>query len=882
MSEERTRQLVAIMFADMVGYTALMQGDEGDARTQRDRHREILSSAVQRHHGEVLQFYGDGTLSIFASAVEAVECAVEVQLELATESLIPLRIGIHTGDIVHDADGVFGDGVNVASRIEGLSAPGGVMISDKVFDEIKNHRSISAVSIGVVRLKKVEYRLKVFAISNEGLSVPTEAEVRAKTERGGEGAFWSGDDQIVGEDGTPMPTPPVGVGEAFLQRLKDRALIQWALVYLAGAWVVLQVVGFATDRLSWSPLIPQGIGLLAFVGLCVTLVVAWYHGEKGRQRIRRTEVLIITFLMMVAGAALSLLPSDGPPRSGDQPGFGPSPAIPDNRPSVAALPWINRSGQEEDAHFTDGIHDEILTRMSKIRGLRVISRQSVMQFRDSPMTVGEIATELGVRYILEGGLLRAGDSVRLTVQLIDARTDDHAWAASYDRYLSVANLLSIQAEIAQTIADTLRATVTPEEQVELQRIGTDDLEAYDFYLQGRSYHLRPGYHQEDFEAAEELYDRAIALDPGFALARASLSHVHGMMYWERFDPSPGRWDAQRAEAEEALRLQPDLPLAHAAIGWMHYVRGDFREALEEYRIALVGLPNDAEIVANIGYTHRRLGNWPEVYSAFEEATRLNPRNATLFYDLGGHSFGFTRRYADAVRAYDRASTLAPDLYDAAIQKGQTYLHWQGQLDTLRAVMTRLPRELHLPEIDLARVNFALWERDPDGLLDLLESIPAPVFETQVAFLPKPVYAGWAHQLRGDESAALAAFDSARVLLEPLAPERPNDERILVSLGYVYAGLGRRIDAETSAASAVRLRQRNGDALSRLRTLEAAARILAQAGLADQALVHLETVMATESPVSIHTLGLDPLLDPIRDHPRFQALLEFYGGEGQSE
>jgi len=613
MSEERTRQLVAIMFADMVGYTALMQGDEGDARTQRDRHRAILSSAVHRHHGEVLQYYGDGTLSIFASAVEAVQCAVEVQLELAREALIPLRIGVHTGDIVHDADGVFGDGVNVASRIEGLSAPGGVMISGKVFDEIRNHPSLSAVSIGVVQLKKVEYRLQVFAVSNEGVSVPSEGEVRAKAERGGEGAFWPVDDQMVGEDGTPMPSAPVGVGEAFLQRIKDRALLQWALVYLAGAWVILQVAGFAADRLSWSPLIPQAVGILSFIGLFVTLVVVWYHGEKGRQRIRRTEVMLITILLVVAGVALSILPSKGPASSGELPGLGSSPSISDDRPSVAALPWINRSGKEEDAHFTDGIHDEILTRMSKIRGLRVISRQSVMHFRDSPMTAGEIATELGVRYILEGGLLRAGDSVRLNVQLIDAQTDDHAWAASYDRYLSVANLLSIQAEVAQAIADTLRATVTPEEQMELERIGTDNLEAYDFFLQGRSYYLRPGYHQDDFRAAEGLYERAIALDPDFAHARAELSRVHGLMYWERFDPSPERFEAQRAEAEEALRLQPGLPQAHAAIGWMHYVKGDFREALVEYRAALEGLPNDAEIISSIGYTHRRLGNWPDVY-----------------------------------------------------------------------------------------------------------------------------------------------------------------------------------------------------------------------------------------------------------------------------
>ena len=873
MSEEGTRKLVAIMFADMVGYTALMQGDEDDAHTQRERHRAILSSAVRRHHGEVLQYYGDGTLSIFASAVEAVECAVEVQLELAKESLIPLRIGVHTGDIVHDADGVFGDGVNVASRIEGLSAPGGVMISGKVFDEIKNHISLSAVSIGFVRLKKVEYPLEVFAISNEGLSVPTESEVRAKAERGGDGEFRPGDDRRPGGNGTPKPPPQVGIGEAFLTRVKERALIQWALVYLGGAWVVLQVTGFAAERLSWPSLIPQAAELLVFIGFFVALVVAWYHGEAGRQRMRGTEVLILSFLLVLAGAILSLLPSEGPTGLEGRPESSLASVVLEDRPSVAALPWLNRSGKEEDAYFTDGIHDEILTRMSKIRGLRVISRQSVVQFRDSPLSTREIATELGVRYILEGALLRAGDSVRLNVQLTDAEADDYAWAASYERHLSMANLLSIQAEVAQAIADILRATVTTEERAGLRLIGTDNLEAYDFFLQGRSYDLRPGYHRDDFEAAEELFERAIAIDPEFALARASLSRVHGRMYWERFDPTLERLETQRAEAEAALRLQPDLPQAHAAIGWMHYVRGDFHQALEEYTAALEGMPNDAEIVASIGYTHRRLGNWNEVFLAFEEATTLNPRNANLFYDLGGHSFGATRRYAEAVRAYDRALTLAPDLHDAAIRKGLTYIHWKGQLDTLRAVMTHLPGGLHLPEIDLARVDLALWERDADGLLHLLGETPGRVFDTQVAFLPKPLYAAWGHRFRGDETAAVAAFDSARVLLEPLATERAGDERILIALGFAYAGLGRIADAEHAASRAVELREPGGDALSGQQTVEAAARVLAQAGLADQALARLEAVMEGNSPVSVHTLGLDPLLDPIRDHPSFQAFLE---------
>jgi len=179
---------------------------------------------------------------------------------------------------------------------------------------------------------------------------------------------------------------------------------------------------------------------------------------------------------------------------------------------------------------------------------------------------------------------------------------------------------------------------------------------------------------------------------------------------------------------------------------------------------------------------------------------------------------------------------------------------------------------------LARVNLALWERDPDRLLSLLEDIPAPVFETQVSYLPKTVYSGWAHRQRGDGSAARAAFDSARVLLEPLAPENPNDERILIALGFAYAGLGRPLDAERNAASAIRLRRDQGDALSSFRTVEAGARVFAQAGLAEEALFHLETVLANNTPVSVRTLTLDPLLDPIRNHPGFQDLLERYARE----
>jgi serine/threonine-protein kinase len=467
-----------------------------------------------------------------------------------------------------------------------------------------------------------------------------------------------------------------------------------------------------------------------------------------------------------------------------------------------------------------------------------------------------------------------GDRLRVSVQLIDARTELTVWGERYDRELNDA--FAVQSDIARQVADAMAATLSAEERGAMSRPPTSSPEAYRFYLQGRDYMLRPGYRQENFEAAEGLFRQAIDLDSDFALARASLSRVHGIMYWENFDPSPSRLEAQRAQAEEAARLEPDLPQAHVAVGWVHYVSGDFEKALAEYTLASQGLPNDAEIVARIGYTQRRLGNWPEVFAAFEKATDLSPRNANLFYDLGGHSFVSVRRYAEAVAAYDRALTLAPDLHDAAIRKGHTYLRWQGQLDTLRSVVMRFPTDLHLPEMDLARVDLALYERDADGLLAALASIPGGALETQLVYLPKSLYAGWAERLRGDDVRAEAAFDSARVVLEELAQTRPGDGRIQAALGYAYAGLGMAAQARECAERSLTPTQRGGIPFTGPQSHETVGRILAQAGLAEEAVGHLEPLLAERTHLSVNTLRLDPLYDPIRGSAAFKTLLEAFG------
>lgn len=862
--ERGRRQLAAIMFADMVGYTTLMQEDEGRAYTQRERQRDALSRIVPRHNGRILQHYGDGTLSVFHSAVEAVECAVAIQLEMREEPAVPLRIGVQIGDVVSQQDEVYGDSVNVAARIEALAPAGGILISGKVFDDIKNHPSLSAVPCGEVRLKNVKQPVRVFAVTGEGLRLPTHAQVRAAADAQG-GIFTAASDDSESDPGRVL-----GTGELFLQRIRERALVQWTLVYLATAWALVQIVQFLSRHNAWPPIIPQGFALIAFAGFFMAVVVAWYHGEKGRQKVRRSEAVIYVGLVVATGGALTMLatqPSVGVSERPLVPTVSPSS---DGRASVAVLPFENLSGDDANAYFASGLHDEVMTQLQKVAGLRVISRASVMEYARNRPNVRVIAANLGVSHVTEATVQRIGDRLRVNVQLTDARTDDQVWAERYDGQVSDA--FDVQSNIAQMIADALATTLSEEERGAISRPPTADPEAYRLYLQGRDYLLRPGYRRDNFTAAEALYERAAALDPDFALVRAELSRVHGLLYWENFDPSPARQEAQRAEAEEALRLDPDLPQAHSALGWSYYVEGDYRKALEEYDIALEGLPNDADIIAAIGYTHRRLGDWPQVFTAYEEATALSPRNANLIYDLGGHSFLATRRYEDAAEAYQRAEILAPDLYDAAIHKGRTYVHWKGQLDTLGAVVARLPVNLHLPEIELARADYALWSRDPDALLDYLATTPVPVFETQIVYLPKSLYAAWAHRLRGDESAARASFDSARVSLERRVAESPEDQRLTTSLGYAYAGLGRSAEASDIADRSARARQRAG-----LEVSEASARILAQANLPNQAVTYLETVLRADSPVSAHTLSLDPLLDPIREHPAFQALIRRYGG-----
>jgi len=560
----------------------------------------------------------------------------------------------------------------------------------------------------------------------------------------------------------------------------------------------------------------------------------------------------------------------------------PQPAAPakpvHERGEIAVLPFQNLSAEGPHAYFAGGLHDELLTQLAKVAALKVISRTSVMGYQGTSKPLRQIAGELGVGSVVEGSVQVVGGRLRVTVQLIDAATDEHLWAEHYDRTLDDA--FAIESEVAQKIVSAVGAALTGAEQERLAAAPTASAEAYRLYLEGRQYWTRPGYIRRNWEIAQQLYQRALALDPTFALAHAALSQVHGGMYFFGYDPTAARAARQREEAEAALRIAPDLPQAHIAMGLaLYWGQRDYRRALDEYAIALKGLPSDAELWWRIGAVRRRVGNWDEAFEAFGKAAQLNPREPNVFADLG-YTYRFVRRYADAVSAYDRALSLAPDLYYAAIERGKTYIYWRGQLDTLRAALNHVPSDADLNDVAPQRAEFLLIERNADSLLQMLQVAPVDVFEVQDDYEPRAMYAAWAYQLRGDPTAMRAAFDSARVRLDSALKELPDDMRVHVTRGLALAGLGRRDEALSEARWVQQSAVYRGDVLQGRCGAVAVnrARILAQAGNVGGALDEIERLLAGPSELSVHWLQLDPRWDAIRDNPRFKALLAKYGNE----
>jgi TolB-like protein/Tfp pilus assembly protein PilF len=659
---------------------------------------------------------------------------------------------------------------------------------------------------------------------------------------------------------------------------RERKLTQWSLAYLTGAWLIYEVLSLVSANFAWPVVVIRCLSVLLALGLPATLIVAWYHGDKGRQHVSGPELVMMAALLFIAAAAVALVAGAAQPAADGLPVTAVDADARSDRgvaspKSIAVLPFQSLSDDAGDAYFADGIHEDILTHLSKVRDLKVISRTSVLRYRNDRQNLRQIGRELGVATILEGSVRRARDRVRITAQLIDARTDEQLWAQNYDR--EITDIFEIQSEVAQRIVAALRVNLTAVERARIEMTPTIFSQAYDFYLQAREYHLRPGNERQDLLSAEHLYLRALEADPEFALAYARLAHVHTSLYWYAHDRSEERLLRARSMMHESLRLDPHLPEAHTAAAYYHYWgERDYARAQADLEIALAALPGSGELHAVIGFLHRRRGEWETAADRLRRSLELDPRNADVLRNLA-QTLELMKQYPAANRYYTEALNLAPDHHVAALHRAFLFLRWQGTTDSMRAVLARLPIDFE-PTLGLVpvapRVQLALLRRDPDEALRLLAASRRNLYEHQRYYYPASLLGAFAHALRGDSVRAALAYDSARVILEAARVRRPDDARVHSALGLAYAGLARRADAVRAGRRAVEILPIAADAMDgAVYAIELAA-IYAQVGDTRNAVAEIERLLRTPAGLSVHELRLDPRWDPLRKVREFVRLI----------
>ena len=455
-------------------------------------------------------------------------------------------------------------------------------------------------------------------------------------------------------------------------------MVQWGLAYAAGAWVLLQVVGFAADAFAWPVIIKQLALLALTVGLPIVLTLAWFHGEKGQQRVTGPELVVLTALLLLGGGLLWIYAHRNATTTATPDKSAPSSSLTDTRPSIAVLPFENRSRAADDAFFVDGIHDDILTQLSKVSALRVISRTSVERFRKSDLSMQEIAKQLGVRSILEGGVQRSGDRVRINVQLVDATTDAPVWAETYDRELIAPNIFAIQSELATAIAGELKASLTPAEQARATAIPTQSLEAWEAYQRGRQ--RLATRNTAAIRDAEVYFRKAITHDSTFALAWDGLADAHVLQAYYGSRPKNERLTDAEQAVTRALTLEPNLAEGWASAGVIAYQRLDLEHAEQMLRGAIALNPNYAPAHHWLSMTLTDLGRRREALAMAESAVMLDPLSAVINNWLG-NARDRVGRFDEALIAYRQAIEIEPTTAIPYVGIALVYAYGFGRLDT---------------------------------------------------------------------------------------------------------------------------------------------------------------------------------------------------------
>ncbi|MHC4460743.1 MAG: protein kinase domain-containing protein [Planctomycetota bacterium] len=543
---------------------------------------------------------------------------------------------------------------------------------------------------------------------------------------------------------------------------------------------------------------------------------------------------------------------------------------------LVVLPFENL-GPAEDGYFADGITEEIMSRLSAIHTLGVISRTSAIQYKNSSKTIEEIGEELGVEYVLEGTVrwerpAEGPSRVRVTPQLIRVSDDTHLWSDRYDAVL--ANIFQVQSEIAEQVAAALDITLLEPERQALASRPTENIEAYEYYLRGNEYFHR-SFLESDFRAAIRMYEKAVELDPTFALAYAQLSRAHSMMYWFHYDRSEERLALSKQAVDKAFQLNPELPEAHLALGHYYYQGHlDYDRALEQFSIARKSQSNSSELLSFIGFVQRRQGKFQQAVVNLKKASELDPRYERLVGEIG-ETYVLLRNYAEAERYFNRAISLVPDWPWPYARKAQLYLCWEGSTEKARAVLEEVLQNIK-PEDDADVVNLLVNVDMYDGnyreVLDRL-SLKSEDIDDQDYFIPNALRCAQIYGYMNKNELAKKYYEEARSILETKIQEQPEDERFHSSLGIAYAGLGRKEEAIREGKLGVELLPVSKEAWRGLYRVEALAKIYVMVGEFDAAIDQIEYLLSIPSGLSIPLLRLDPVWAPLRDHRRFKGLFK---------
>ena len=734
----KKRKLRAILFADIVGYTALMQKDEAQASELLQKFRHTLNEKVVQHSGEIINNYGDGCLCTFESAVDAMTCAKAVQLIFQVAPIVPVRIGLHSGDVFFEDDNVFGDSVNIASRIESLGVAGAVLFSKRIKRDIVNQTEFKVQSLGEFHFKNVEKDMEVFALTNDGLVLPRHSELQGKTRK------------------------------------------------------------TAANQKKW-------VG--AVVGIGVLLIAAYLFFPSqhlGNQRSTVNEI-----------------------------------AVTDKKDkTIGVLPFDNLSDSKDNQYFADGMMEDILNNLTKVKRLKVISRTSAMKYRATKKSIPEIAEELNAQYLVEGSVQRYGNQVKIVVQLIDAASDTHLWSEKYERELK--DIFQIQSEVAAAISATLKIKLLPTEIAQINYEPTANMAAYDLYLKANSY-LNEHYDNrisKDLVLADSLFKAALQLEPDFALAKIGLANTFSRAVFHA-GKSPSLMDSAYVLLQEAINSVPDLFEANYSMGHIEWFKGNKEKAGQYYKKATELQPNSEEsLLLLAGYYQYEEADYATAIPLLYRILELNPRNIEVIGQLA-----WTYTYLEQ---YEKSAYYHKKRLETDSTKGEFY----------RAFATFYIRQAKFEEA--ININQNTLRLNPDNL--------------------------WANHYQGELHTFIGKFEQAvpyfekiiSIVNQPNYIESSSTPPYRMRYAYALWNLGQKEKAKKLLAESIKKQTRVVEQDKYISWGGAPydlAAIYAFLGEKEKAYYWLDQIIEKDTWMDYRHGHFDPMFENIRHEERFQAILK---------